>query len=137
MKGNQMPNWCDNEVEFTGKNLKDLKEFMGTGEEPMSFDHMKPRPLDIGDDWYEWSITNWGTKWDITGGYYDEDDMDTDYTRLSMSFETAWGPPEEIYNLIIEFIDKNKLDIDVNWFYKEPLMQIAGWLGVNHPLRQG
>lgn len=35
--------------------------------------------------WYEWAITNWGTKWDVCS----EIELDDN----SISFDTAWAPP--------------------------------------------
>jgi hypothetical protein len=43
---------------------------------------------------------------------------------ISMSFYTAWSPPDGIYDAIV---DKYP-DLDVNWFYREDNMQMAGWL---------
>ena len=43
---------------------------------------LMPRPADQEDDWYNWNIDNWGTKW----GCY-EQDIEGDL----MHFTTAWG----------------------------------------------
>ena len=40
-------------------------------------------------DWYNWSIHNWGTKWDACEG----DVYDDLKSELSCSFDTAWAPP--------------------------------------------
>jgi len=40
-------------------------------------------------DWYDWSINNWGTKWDAS-----TNDTDYDDNWLNISFDTAWSPPE-------------------------------------------
>lgn len=40
--------------------------------------------------WYEWSIENWGTKWNAYNTiHWDEVDFESD----TMSFQTAWSPP--------------------------------------------
>ena len=41
------------------------------------------------DNWYEWRIHNWGTKWDATQSYISSDSLE-DFT---VSFDTAWSPP--------------------------------------------
>ena len=42
--------------------------------------------------WYEWSITNWGTKWNAYG--YEEG---TDYSACDeLTFQTAWSAPHPI-----------------------------------------
>ena len=38
-------------------------------------------------DWYEWSIKNWGTKWNTSESYYEGN---------TLSFQTAWSLPESI-----------------------------------------
>ena len=40
-------------------------------------------------DWYNWSIDNWGTKWDAGES---ETNHDTE-NELHVSFDTAWSPP--------------------------------------------
>jgi len=74
------------------------------------------------DNWYCWSISNWGTKWQpskISIGDYDADEI------LSYSFNTAWGPPEEIFWAIKEQFPK----LNISWFYDEPGMEVSGYLG--------
>tara|TARA_R100000808_G_C2131487_1_gene140623 strand:+ start:123 stop:848 length:726 start_codon:yes stop_codon:yes gene_type:complete len=40
-------------------------------------------------DWYNWSIDNWGTKWDACEGSIDSEGK----YELNFSFDTAWSPP--------------------------------------------
>lgn len=40
--------------------------------------------------WYEWSIKNWGTKWNA---YQNPDERDTEFT---IHFQTAWSSPVEL-----------------------------------------
>jgi hypothetical protein len=50
-----------------------------------------------GDNWYDWNVRNWGTKWDV--GVYDEKEyaetelMEESDTSLAYRFNTAWSPP--------------------------------------------
>ena len=46
--------------------------------------------------WYEWSIANWGTKWDV-------DEINIIYEdkgRLDFTFDTAWSFPEPIFHTL-------------------------------------
>lgn len=48
--------------------------------------------------WYEWSITNWGTKWNAYG--YEEG---TDYSACDeLTFQTAWSAPHPILRKLSE-----------------------------------
>jgi hypothetical protein len=41
------------------------------------------------DNWYDWSVSNWGTKWDVYDLYVEEDNDE----MLNVSFSSAWSPP--------------------------------------------
>lgn len=45
------------------------------------------------DNWYDWSIDNWGTKWDVypTGDTLEWDDVSECEVRIE--FLSAWAPP--------------------------------------------
>ena len=40
------------------------------------------------DNWYDWCISNWGTKWDVQAVLEGEGDGYLEY-----SFDSAWSPP--------------------------------------------
>lgn len=102
-----MPNWCENEITITGpkeeidrfisgtKALPDYYEPNGFMEKfnlekgEFSFHSLYPIPADKRDDWYDWCIEHWGTKWSadvvIEERVSDEE--------LGMTMETAWSPP--------------------------------------------
>lgn len=40
-------------------------------------------------NWYDWSIANWGTKWNSYENFYDED-------MKTLSFQTAWSAPRPV-----------------------------------------
>ena len=71
-------------------------------------------------NWREWTLNNWGTKWDVHGNAH----MGVDKQYINISFETAWSPPIQVY----EHIYKNyKCDIKAN--YDEPGMGYYGmWI---------
>jgi hypothetical protein len=55
-------------------------------------------PLDFsGNNWYDWNVTNWGTKWDVAvtddKEYSDTELMEETENSLAYRFNTAWSPP--------------------------------------------
>jgi len=46
------------------------------------------------DNWYEWKLANWGTKWNT----YDGDCDDIGNGTAVLNFQTAWSLPEPIFN---------------------------------------
>ena len=71
------------------------------------------------DNWYDWQTTNWGTKWDVS-----DVEMEDSISWVDYKFETAWSPPEGIYNELTKLFTT----VDIIWFYREDGVQIAGWL---------
>jgi hypothetical protein len=69
--------------------------------------------------WYDWNISNWGTKWDA--------DSDTPWEyindgELFLFFETAWSPPIPIYDKIAELFP----DLDFVATYAEGGCEFVG-----------
>lgn len=114
-----MPNWTDNHVSFEGskEKIKELKELFASDKQVFDFNKIVPMPEDSKDfkatgnlsgeevfektknnNWYTWSIANWGTKWNATDSQLDVDNDE----RIEYSFSTAWDAPrgviKEIYN---------------------------------------
>lgn len=55
-------------------------------------------------NWYDWSIDNWGTKWNA---YYPQEPEGTTF-----AFCTAWSTPEPVMKALAE---KFKVDVEVNY----------------------
>jgi len=136
-----MPNWCENRVEVfdTEENIKKFKEYVSDGDLLFSFQKIKPMPEELThtrspsgepnvdlinkygvDNWYDWCTNNWGVKWDVHDVELVEEE-----DSLTYNFLTAWGPPEEIYKVIRDEFP----NINLSWFYDEPGMEMAGYLG--------
>jgi len=49
------------------------------------------------DNWYDWCVENWGTKWNASDTYYIDEN--------NIEFETAWSMPYEILKAISEIWD--------------------------------
>ena len=60
---------------------------------------LEERLMFQGDNWYDWNVRNWGTKWDVAVSddeQYPETELIEDWSdRLIYSFNTAWSPPIE------------------------------------------
>jgi hypothetical protein len=120
-----MPNWCDNYVEIKGpkKILDEIEDIVKEENNDKERKHgllnyLKPMPVEEKDNWWQWSIDNWGTKWDITE-FYGATRKDD---KLCFSFQSAWGPPEEAFDY---FYDE-KEDVSIDLKYYEPGMDFAG-----------
>jgi hypothetical protein len=83
-------------------------------------------PLPEGEDWYDWQINNWGTKWDIGAdiGTEKEEQYGLKATRVDnevcCSFDSAWSPPVGLYEKLVE------LGYTVRASYWEPGMAFCG-----------
>lgn len=96
-----MPNHVDNFLEISGKPklINKLMKQVEITESEATAQHEKtifschkviPRPLDKNDDWYEWNIANWGSKW----GAYDIQVADDSWEEghWAIYFQSAWSP---------------------------------------------
>ena len=77
-----------------------------------------PRELLEGDGWYGWAVSHWGTKWDVGGK--EEPLTQVDANTLNFSFDSAWSPPIEAFNRMVE------LGFEIEAHYYEPGMAFFG-----------
>ena len=119
-----MPNWCDNQITITGPNsvidkiekivkADDTHENTGLlnffkpmpkeleGTTSPSSSAKKPQPMVEGfDNWYDWRVENWGTKWELCEFYgVDRQHLNDslDESTISFAFSSAWAPPINAY----------------------------------------
>lgn len=79
-----MPNWCYNHVTFTHNDTTMIDEVMNVLENDDGlFEHLKPD-------------RDWGTKWDA-----DIIDFSKEDNSITLSFNTAWGPPINLYDYMV------------------------------------
>ena len=124
-----MPNWCDNQITITGPNsvidkiekivkAEDThentgllnffhpmpKQLEGTTSPSSSAD--KPQPMVEGfDNWYDWRVENWSTKWEVCEFYgMDRQPLNDslDESTISFAFSSAWAPPINAYEKFLE-----------------------------------
>ena len=115
-----MPNWCNNNVTIYGPKAK-VKAIQSAFEEGKFCSHILPNPDGEWD--YNWSVNNWGTKWDCGGSdeYCEYTDEAQDRAKLELSFDSAWSPPIGVYETLIQ--DE---DMDCGAYYYEPGMSFCG-----------
>jgi hypothetical protein len=114
-----MPNWCQNVAYINHENkelIEDLKSKLDEDKENF-FKYILPRPADQEENWYEWNINNWGTKWDCSPYEYNINEDGALYVNM----DTAWGPPVGIY----EHLYSEGYDVEA--FYNEEGMAFCGW----------
>lgn len=49
-----------------------------------------------------WRSANWGTKWDAYDCDIVEESYEDEFNSLTVDFDTAWAPPTEFYNELVE-----------------------------------
>lgn len=107
-----MPNWCMNTVTITGDATK-LQALYDAAKEGELLEHMVP----IGEWDYGTAVEAWGTKWDVS-----QCSADFIGDELTLSFDTAWGPPTTAYTT---YTDAND-DMHIEASYYEPGMCFVG-----------
>ena len=121
-----MPNWTANNVLFVGKRkqLETLKDMLKSDKNDFDFNNIVPMPKNIfrgnlgkeeeekygKNNWYHWSIDNWGTKWNSVGTRVELKDGSLYYT-----FDTAWDCPREIVNALMRMKNTILKDIKISW----------------------
>ena len=110
-----MPNYCENKLTVTGseQTIAKMKKKVSTKKCGLVFEKILPCPAVLiksespfrgteeeskllikkygFDNWYDWCVSNWGTKWSI-----DYQDNPAQWCGNEITFDTAWSPPEGI-----------------------------------------
>jgi hypothetical protein len=138
-----MPNWCNNSITISGPTdtIKQVwddahvdgdfgllnamvpmpKELEGTTSPAPK--EGTPQPLVDGfDNWYDWRVQNWGTKWDISDEGLEYVDNKDGTSHITGWFDSAWGPPIEAYNTFLDDMDNCSIESS----YEEGGMDFAG-----------
>lgn len=104
-----MPNWCGNVVEIKG-DAEDLKKIEDVN---LSFAKLVPFPEELDEDEdvpCEWACDNWGTKWDIVGGF-DDPCFEAFDGGIKVTFDTAWSPPIEFFEKLTAKMPSLEVDL--------------------------
>ena len=124
-----MPNWCRNQITIESKDKKlmrrlnnDLEDMNGKG----LLHYMYPMPLELRnttsgshsvtnqefidkygfDNWYDWALHNWDTKWDVDFelDFYDDD-------CILLEFNSAWSPPLAVWQKFVDRYPKGTFEV--------------------------
>lgn len=140
-----MPNWCLNRLTIEHEDRSKVMEFVHAYKEGNACDHYIPTPKndkgelfddrDHPDYWYDYNVSNWGTKWDIGSNNGEMYGLHPTVVgnQATMSFDSAWSPPLGLYRRLVE------LGFKVDATYWEPGMGFAGhWIdGVDNYFEGG
>ena len=112
-----MPNWVINQIYIRSKkpSLRDLVKEIVDSSDQIDFNKVIPMPDEMqmegniphepspelqklwdartkkygAGNWYDWSIKYWGTKWNASEGYFDDE-------ANRLVFNTAWDEPKGV-----------------------------------------
>jgi len=118
-----MPNWCINEliVEGSPKELSKLMKQVEITPSESTDEHYQsvfschkviPRPDSENNNWYEWNIANWGSKWDLSDPRRYDSEWENGLVRYS--FESAWSPVIEVISALAK--EHRKLSFTYNYW---------------------
>jgi hypothetical protein len=133
-----MPNWCNNTITLTGHKEKITAIYAKSKEDNALIQQLKPMPealegttspapkegkvqplVDGFDNWYDWRVQNWGSKWDVDA---DNLELSEDGTTIEGWFDSAWAPPIHAYEY---FLTDNE-DCSIKSYYYEGGMDFGG-----------
>ena len=133
-----MPNWCNNTITLTGPKEKITAIYNKAKEDNALLQQLKPMPTELEgttspapkegepqplvdgvDNWYDWRVENWGTKWEVD---VDNLELSDDGTTITGWFDSAWAPPIHAYEY---FLTDNE-DCSISSLYYEGGMDFAG-----------
>lgn len=124
-----MPNYCENCLSIEGNTamVNSVLNFVKSVENDFDFERIIPMPDYISqvpvdtkeremyreNNWYDWSIKNWGTKWNSIDPEADGNDI---------RFYTAWSPCEPV----IAALAKKFPDVGFTYTFCEPGQSFCG-----------
>lgn len=124
-----MPNWCLNNLTIEHEDRAKVMEFVHAYKEGKACEHYLPVPKrddgELSDDWWDYRVENWGTKWDIGSDNNESHGLNPTVVgnQASMEFDSAWSPPIGLYERLVE------LGFKIEASYWEPGMDFAGrWI---------
>jgi len=109
-----MPNWCNNSITIKGS-TETIKQLWEDANQEGSglLNAMVPMPKELegttapsdGPNWYDWAVTNWGTKWDVSTEGLEFTDNGDGTAEIDGWFDSAWSPPIDAYSAFCDDMD--------------------------------
>ena len=141
-----MPNWCDNVVMIKGDKgiIDNVKKTLEENGNVFSFNKVLPCPPALlnttapnrseqsvaynkskfgAADWYDWCVSNWGTKWNSSEAIITTEIVDGEESQIAYSFQTAWAPPTPLYDKLASMFPNTNIFIN----YDECGGDFSGW----------
>lgn len=149
-----MPNWCQNRVLIKGpiEEVTELLKYVEDDTTTFSLNKIIPMPQPLENtpspqreedvvkanleafgakDWYDWHISNWGTKWNVNatinydscGGAAPGVFLGPETREVDISFDSAWNPPLLVYPVLAKLFPNTNIYIS----YDESGCDFAGW----------
>jgi len=131
-----MPNWCNNSITIKGstETIKTLWEDANReGDAGGLLNAMVPMPVELRDttkgsngdaiNWYDWCVSNWGTKWDVSTEGLEFTDNGDGTSEITGWFDSAWSPPIDAYSAFCDDMDGVYLEA----YYEEGGMCFVGY----------
>ena len=119
-----MPNHVTNKIEFYGEqdSINKALELIRGDDECIDFNKIVPMPDNIyhgnlgeeerrlygKNNWYDWSVHNWGTKWNAYSSWFDEENN-------IIFFDTAWSCPTPVLDALAKLCYEHNVSFAGEW----------------------
>ena len=119
-----MPNHITNKIEFYGnkEGINKVLEIIKGEEECIDFDKIVPTPDNIyqgelgekerrlygKNNWYDWNVAHWGTKWNAYSSWLDEENN-------TIYFDTAWSSPILVLDALAKLCYEHGVSFSGKW----------------------
>jgi hypothetical protein len=119
-----MPNHVTNRIEFYGeqRNIDKVLDLIKGEEECIDFNTIVPMPSNVfqgnlgpkeramygANNWYDWSIANWGTKWNAYSSMLDKESN-------TMEFDSAWSCPLLVLDALAKLCYEHGVSFTGKW----------------------
>lgn len=112
-----MPNWCSNHITIRGGNCEQIQEIANAMREGRFLNSIIPIPKEQENDWWNFCVNNWGTKWEVE---CHDVLVEDEGMQVSTYFDSAWAPPTGVAEALYQ------RGLEVTLYYHEGGMAFCG-----------